>query len=139
MTAPNPSIAWWRPDRPAGAGGRPTSPAAFGGLVAFTAILLLTPQSWVPALKPLRLALVAGVVAIVAHLVDCALRRRPVVSSSRELVIAMALLGWATMTVPLSLWPGGSIAVLTDQYVKAITFFGLIATLIRTPVSFRPV
>src|SRR5262249_32300821 len=114
---------WWRPDRPVIASGDRGSPVAFGGLVAFTAILLLTPQALVPALKSLRLAFVAAGVAIGAHLVDSTLRRRPVVGSRREIAIALALLSWATMTIPFSLWPGGSFALLTDQYLKAVAFF----------------
>jgi hypothetical protein len=137
VTQPDSSTTWWRPDRPVIAAGRPASPVAFGGLVAFTTILLLTPQSWMPALKTLRLALVAGVVAIVAHLVDSTLRRQPIIGSRREIVIALALLSWATMTLPFSLWPAGSIAVLTDQYLKAMTFFWLIAALVTTPERLR--
>jgi hypothetical protein len=130
-------MTWWQPDRPVGARGRPGSPVAFGGLVAFTTILLLRPQSVAPALRTLRLALVAGVVAIAAHLVDCTVRRRPIAASHREIMIALALLGWATTTIPFSLWPGGSVAVLTDQYLKAVTFFWLIATLVTTPARLR--
>src|SRR5262249_3426451 len=65
------------------------------------------------------------------------LRRRPVVGSRREIAIALALLSWATMTIPFSLWPGGSFALLTDQYLKAVAFFWLIATLVTTAERLR--
>jgi probable O-glycosylation ligase (exosortase A-associated) len=138
MTALDSNTTWWRPERAvdAAAGGVDSS-VAFGGLVAFTVILLLAPQSLVPALQTLRLALVAAGVAIVAHLADRTLRRRPIVGSRREVGIALALLIWATMTIPFSLWPGGSFTLLTDQYLKAVTFFWLIATLITTPHRLR--
>jgi probable O-glycosylation ligase (exosortase A-associated) len=110
----------------------PGSPVAFGGLVVFTAILLLTPQTIVPLLKTVRVALLAGTAAIVAHLFDSTFHRRPIIPPRREIGIALGLLGWAAMTTPFSHWPGGSVAVLTDQYLKAITFFWLIATLVTT-------
>jgi len=65
---------------------------AFGGLVAFTAILLLTPQTLLPVLKTLRIALLAAGVSILAHLLDTTMRRQPIVRSRREIVLAFTLL-----------------------------------------------
>jgi probable O-glycosylation ligase (exosortase A-associated) len=127
---------WWRPERrviaaavdaPAGQGR-----VAFNALVAFTAILLLTPQTVIPALKSLRIALAAGGLAIGAHLFDATLRRRPVLPASAEVVTALALLLWAVVTAPFSYWPGGSVALMSDQYLKALVFFWLIAALVTT-------
>jgi len=44
---------------------------------------------------------------------------------------------WSTVTLPLSYWPGGGIRLLTDQYLKAIAFFWLLATIITTTERFR--
>jgi probable O-glycosylation ligase (exosortase A-associated) len=44
---------------------------------------------------------------------------------------------WAVLTVPLSYWPGGSVAALTDHFLKAIAFFWLIATVITSPQRLR--
>ena len=41
------------------------------------------------------------------------------------------------ITIPMSYWPGGSIRLLTDQYLKAIAFFWLLATIITTPGRLR--
>jgi O-antigen ligase len=132
---------WWRPERraiaPAVDVPEPQGRVAFNALVAFTAILLLAPQTVIPALKTLRVALAAGGLAIAAHLFDATLRRRPVLPASPEVVTAVALLLWAVLTVPFSYWPGGSVALMSDQYLKALVFFWLIAALVTTRQRLR--
>jgi putative inorganic carbon (HCO3(-)) transporter len=105
---------------------------AFTALQAFTFILLVSPQAWFPAIKSFRVALLAAALAIAAHLTARAFGRTPAMPLRREMVIALLLLGWAALTVPLSLWPGGSMAQLTDHFLKAVIFFWLIGTLIST-------
>src|SRR2546427_12233072 len=74
---------WWRPvppavaDRAKARDGRTTvavreSDVPFWALLTFTFIQVLAPQSFIPALGPLRIALLAGLVAIGAYVV-----RRP--------------------------------------------------------------
>jgi probable O-glycosylation ligase (exosortase A-associated) len=136
---------WWRPERSAapaqaaangtrsaGGPGRRESSVAFNALVAFTAILLLSPQAYVPVLRTLRIALLAGGLAIAAHVVNASLRRRPILPSSPGVATALTLLLWAVVTIPFSYWPGGSVALLIDQYLKAVIFFWLIAALVTT-------
>lgn len=133
------ATAWWRPES---AGPRMSvrasgSEVAFGGLVAFTAILLLSPQSWFPVLKVLRIAFLAAAVAIGAHVIERTVRQRPATVFNPELGIALALVAWAVLTIPASVWPGGSVSVLTDHYLKAMTFFWLIGTLVTTTKRLR--
>src|SRR5687768_4100976 len=75
---------WWRPlssvsTQPstvvAAASG---SNVAFIALISFTAILLLSPQAWFPALKVVRIAFLAAGVAMAAHVVDRTMRRQPI-------------------------------------------------------------
>ena len=105
---------------------------AFRALVAFTAILLLSPQAWFPVLGQLRIAFVAAAVAIGAHLMDRLVRRDSAPPFNAEIGIALLLVAWATITVPVSYWAGGSVEVLTSQYIKAVLFFWLVATLATT-------
>ena len=130
---------WWRPEAAAapvirGAGGRSL---AFGGLVFFTVVLLLSPQTFLPVLKTIRIALLAAVVAIAAHAMDATVRRESITPSGPETSITVALLGWTVLTVPFSLWPGGSVALLTDQYIKALVFFWMIAAMITNRERLR--
>ena len=133
-----PSQSWWRPPRAAApAAAVSTSRVAFHALVAFTAILLLAPQAWFPILGTLRIAFVVAAVAIGAHLLTQILRARDVPPMPAEIVLAFVLAGWAVLTLPLSVWPGGSVAVLTDRYLKAVAFFWLIGTLATTSDRLR--
>src|SRR5215467_14599473 len=123
---------WWRPELEAapafdGVGGKSL---AFGGLVLFTVVLLLSPQTFFPILKTVRIALLAAGLAIGAHMTDATVRREPITPSGAETTITFALLGWTVLTVPFSMWPGGSVALLTDQYIKALVFFWMIAAMV---------
>lgn len=133
---------WWKPDPPpvrvdaeADAGSR----IAFWGLVAFTVILLLSPQTWFPALKIVRIAFLAAGIAGVVHVIEATARRRPIVLPSAESTLALALLTWSVLTTPYSVWVGGSFKLLTDQYIKVFVFFWLIGTLVTTRERLRTV
>jgi O-antigen ligase len=120
-----------------GRGAYAGSSVAFAALVAFTAILLLSPQIWFPVLKLVRIAFVAAGIAIAAHVVERTAHRQPITPLSPEIGIALALVGWAILTLPLSVWPGGSVRVLTDHYLKAIVFFWLLGTIVTTSGRLR--
>jgi putative inorganic carbon (hco3(-)) transporter len=141
-----PAAAWWRP-RPVhtpaatvtvrsreqrAVAASTANTVAFRALVAFTAILLLSPQAWFPVLGRMRIAFAAAALAIGAHLMDRMVRRDSAPPFNAEIGIALLLVAWATITVPVSYWAGGSVEVLTSQYIKAVLFFWLVATLATT-------
>ena len=137
---------WWRPESGrtvTGAVARPTvtaaptSSLAFWSLVAFTTILLLSPQIWFPILGSLRIAFLAAGLAIGAHLVHRLTQHEAAAPFFPEVAIVLALVGWAVLTLPLSYWPGGSMEVLTDHYLKAVAFFWLLGTLVTTTARLR--
>src|SRR5262249_22200432 len=116
---------WWRPS----AGERegeialeapqvlPSSPAAFVALVAFTIILLLSPQIWMPILGTLRIALLTAGAAIGVHLLRRVTRQDGEERVAPEIVLALGLVSWAVMTIPVSYWPAGSMQTLTEHYL----------------------
>jgi probable O-glycosylation ligase (exosortase A-associated) len=131
------SREWWRPATPAAAVAAAAHPddrerIAFGALIAFTIILLVSPQAWFPAIKSLRIALLAAGLAIAAHLAGRAFGRTAALPIRREMVLALALVSWAALTIPFSIWPGGSLDQLTDHLIKAVVFCWLIATLVTS-------
>ena len=130
---------WWRPELPRVTAGaqHPGSRVAFAALVAFTAILVLSPQAWFPALQSLRIAFLAAGLAILAHLLDRAVRRQTVERLHPEIGIAIALIAWSVLTIPLSYWPGGSVAELTDHFIKAVAFFWLLGVVVTTRSRLR--
>jgi probable O-glycosylation ligase (exosortase A-associated) len=101
---------------------------AFRALVAFTVILLLSPQIYFPILGSMRIAFLAAGLAIGAHVIDRTMRQRAITPMYTEIGIALSLVVWSVVTIPLSYWPGGSVEVLTDHYLKAIAFFWLLGT-----------
>jgi O-antigen ligase len=130
---------WWRPGSAAGSGAGGGSAAAivpsslpFAALMAFTAVLLLAPQTFVPALASLRPGLLTAAAALGAYVLDALLRRRRVVRWTREMALAAALAGWAMATVPLSYWPGGSLEFLVNDFFKTLVIFYLLANVVTT-------
>jgi O-antigen ligase len=132
-------LEWWRP--PVARSGRPQPSSAdaeaapdgrlaFNALVVFTIILVGAPQEYVPVLGPLRIALMSALVALVAHLGGGGLRlhrRIPL-----EVLLALSLLLLAVITTPLAIWPGGSMAELTDRFLKSVVIFWLLGRVVST-------
>jgi O-antigen ligase len=139
---------WWRPETHAGRGHEPEisavsetgftdSAAPFWALMAFTFILLVAPQSFLPVLAPLRIALLAAALAVATYLFDRFIHRRPILRITREMWIALGLAGWAVVTVPLSYWPGGSVSFLIDVYFKTLAVFWLLTCVVNTVSRLR--
>src|SRR5207302_377375 len=94
------SIDWWRPTsatvavdavdaRPVRTPAGPVDARVpFWALMAFTFILIISPQTIFKGLAPLRLAFVSVVVAVVAYVLHRLMHGLPVLVFSRELQIA---------------------------------------------------
>ncbi len=147
---------WWRPVPALEAGvetvvsGPPSAAArqserssgsgfAFRALMVFTFIMLLAPQSFLPFLKPFRIALVAAVVGIIAHVADRVSSGRPVTVRSPEMGLTAALVVLAIATVPSSYWPGGSVSFLLEVYLKTVAVFWLLGNVVDTLPRLRRV
>jgi len=139
----NTTAEWWRPesllqqDSTKGAQlnfalKTDDSPLAYRALIAFLFILLISPQSIFPVLAPLRLAMLAVAVAVIAHIAGRFRVGRPVMELTPETVIVLWLLGWAIVTVPFSVWPGGSVTFLLEFYLKTLVLFWLLSNVINT-------
>jgi len=139
---------WWRrhpePARSRHSGaiaqtqrGTAGSATAFWSMVGFTAILLLAPQTYFPALIPFRIALCAAAISLLAYASHRMSHHQPILIMSREIRVALGLAGWAVLTIPLSLWPGGSLNTFLDQYSKALIIFCLLSGLLTSLVRFR--
>ncbi len=133
---------WWRPlsrteafpatIRSGDPSGPSASPLAYRALIAFTCFLLLAPQNLFPVLGTLRIVFLAGVIAIVAHVRDRWALGLPLARPGREMTLAGLILLWSVLGMPFSQWPGGSLALLLDLFIKSLAFFWLIANLIDT-------
>ena len=139
MSRTIPQSGWWQntgaptAQRPVGTPAHPpvkNAAAPFWALMVFTFVLLLSPQSLIPALAPLHIAFVAAALAAGLYLMQGFARRSSVARDGREVRIAACLVAWAVVTLPLSIWPGGSIAFLFGIYLKALVIFWLLASIV---------
>src|SRR5215470_10435160 len=140
-SAPDPQ--WWRPEpetpgavadeRPGAlAAEAPGAPLAFWALIGFTFVLLIAPQNIFPALQPLRIGMLVAGTGLAAMLINRLGRGLPITRVTREIRIAALLLVWAVVTIPFSYWPGGSINLLTELYLKTLAIFLLIVNVVST-------
>ena len=114
---------WWRPEpitsRPSGSQGS----VAFGALVTFTAILLLSPQAWFPVLQHFRIAFLAAGFAIVMYLLFLPLSFL-IPSTSGLATVAMPIMA------PLADFAGVNRALVVTAYQSASGLVNLV-----TPTS----
>jgi len=141
-------VEWWRPDSLADNRDSATShfqpalttedsPIAFWALMAFLFILILSPQSIFPVLAPFRIAMLAAALAITVHIAGRLTQGKPIMVLSTETKIVIGLVAWAILTIPLSYWPGGSVAYFLDFYLKTLMIFWLLINVINTWTRFH--
>jgi O-antigen ligase len=111
----------------------------FWGLMAFTCLLLLSPQSFVPALGVLHLPLLMAVLAGGSYVLGCWRHGVKALTLDGEIRFAVWLAAWALLTIPLSLWPGGSVAFFFGIYFKALVVFWLLSRVVDTSGRLRTV
>ena len=112
---------------------------AFYALYGFTIILLLAPQAYYPALAPFRIALLAAALAMIAHVSSQLSIGKPIIRSNPGITLVLALLFWALLTIPFSVWPGGSVNLILSHYSKTIIVFLLLANVINTLPKLRAI
>jgi O-antigen ligase len=137
---------WWQRDRRWTSDGQSleavpaqASKLAFWALLAFTVVLILAPQDHFHALKTLHLPFVFAVIAAAAWLFGRFQNGSTHTGMRRELIFAALLLLWAIVTVPFSLWPGGSFHTIIDLFIKSLIVFWLLACVIDTPGRLKAV
>ena len=135
-------LEWWRPQavQASSLSEEPpdTDQAAlpFWSVMAFTAVLLFSPQTYVPALAPFRPALLVILIGVLAYVSDRWARGLPIVEWNREIGLITGLGVLAAFTIPFSLWPGGSVAVLSD-FAKTVAIFLLLSHVVTTMARLR--
>ena len=139
-------LEWWRPQAvqalprteapPEALPGTDQAALPFWSLMAFTAVLLFSPQTYVPALAPLRPVLMIVLVGVLSYVSDRWSRGLPIIEWNREIGLIAGFGCLAALTVPFSIWPGGSLAVLLD-FAKTAVIFVLLSQVINTIARLR--
>ena len=106
-------------------------------MLAFTALLFFRPQDHLAALESLHLAELTAIAGLAAMAVR-RLRAGQTIAKVNAEVIGVIMLGAViVLTIPFSIWPGGSLKVFSDIYVKIILIFALMMSTITSPRRLR--
>jgi O-antigen ligase len=107
-----------------------SSALPFWALMGFTCLLLLSPQSFIPALGALHLPLLMALLAAGSFIMGSWKQHENPFALGKEQRMALLLAAWAIVTVPLSLWPGGSVAFFFGIFFKALVVFWLLSRVV---------
>ena len=106
-------------------------------MLAFTALLFFRPQDQIPGLEALHLSeltAIAGLAAMAARRMSAG---QTIAHVNAEVIGVVALGAIIVLTMPFSIWPGGSTHVFSDIYVKIILIFALMVSTITSPRRVR--
>jgi len=101
---------------------------AFLTLMLFTFVVYIGPQFYFPVLKPFRIAKVAAILSLGSILLNKGTRIQ--FDTETKLFLLFALV--ALLSVPFSVWRGGSLSYFFDQFSKSILLFILISSVINS-------
>jgi O-antigen ligase len=105
--------------------------------LAFTALLFFRPQDHVPGLAALHLAELTAIAGLAAMAVRRLSSGQTIAHVNAEVVGVVALGAVIVLTLPFSFWPGGSLTVFSDIYVKIILIVALMMSTITSPRRLR--
>ena len=106
-------------------------------MLAFTTLLFFRPQDHIPALGVLHLAELTAIGGLAAMAVRRLSSGKTIAHVNGEVVGVIALGAIFVLTIPFSIWPGGSLALFSDVFVKVILIFALMVSTITSPRRIR--
>lgn len=107
-------------------------PLAFWCLVFFTFIVFVAPQNEYAFLEPLHLGKASAILALLTYLGQAFSRGQSVLPTGPEFRVLGVLVFIACLSIPFSLWPGGSLDVMTEYYAKSVIICFLTARLLTS-------
>jgi O-antigen ligase len=105
----------------------------YAGLLAFTAVLMTRPQDTLPFLSPFHLAEVCAIIGIAPMVLHRITSRQPVFRVTPETTGLLAFGAAILLTMPFSIWPGGTFSMFTDTFLKLVVVFVLMMNTLTTP------
>jgi O-antigen ligase len=106
-------------------------------MLAFTALLFFRPQDQIPGLEALHLAELTAIAGLAAMAVRRMNAGQTIAKVNAEVIGVIALGAVILLTVPFSIWPGGSLKMFSDIFVKIILIFALMMSTITSPKRVR--
>jgi O-antigen ligase len=105
----------------------------WGGLLLFSILLFFRPQDQIAAIGALHVSDLSAAIGLGAMVFLNLSRGKPLTRMTPELAGVIALGVVILATVPTSIWPGGSVRVFTDLYLKVALIFMLMVNTITSP------
>jgi O-antigen ligase len=106
---------------------------AWGGLLIFSVLLFFRPQDQIAALGAFHVSDLSAAIGLGAMIFLNLSRNRPVTRITPELLGVLAVGAVILATVPTSYWPGGSVHVFIDQFMKVALIFMLMVNAVTSP------
>lgn len=106
---------------------------AWGGLLIFSVLLFFRPQDQIAALGAMHVSDLAAAVGLGAMIFLNLSRGQSITRVTPELAGVIAVGVVILLTVPTSIWPGGSVAVFMDLYIKVALIFMLMVNAVTSP------
>src|SRR5437867_1150782 len=104
----------------------------FRGLLVFTFILFVAPQTFIPALYAFRISLVTAGFALAVYVLERLSRGGSLSVTPPSVRLLFGFTALAAASIPFSRWPGGALDVLTDELLKSLLIFVLVANTVDT-------
>jgi O-antigen ligase len=102
-------------------------------MISFTALLFFRPQDHFRPIGALHLAELSAIAGLGAMAVRRLSAGETIAKINSEVIAVIALGGVIVITIPFSFWPGGSLAMFSDIYVKVILIFALMISTLSSP------
>jgi O-antigen ligase len=85
-----------------------------------------------PVLQVVRPAILTGLLAVTLYVLNQHANRRSELLWVPSTKWVFALLAWMTFSAPVSIWPGNSITLVFDNFLKTVLMYVVIAGAVRT-------
>jgi len=105
----------------------------WGGLLIFSILLFFRPQDQIAAIGAMHVSDLAAIIGLSAMVFLNLSRGQPLTRLTPELIAVLLLGGAILLSVPTSVWPGGSVAIFIDQYSKVALIFMLMVNCATSP------
>jgi O-antigen ligase len=106
-------------------------------MLAFTALLFFRPQDQIPGLEALHLSELTAIAGLAAMAMRRMSAGQTIAHANTEVIGVVVLGAIIVLTIPFSIWPGGSTHVFSDIFVKIILIFALMVSTITSPRRVR--
>lgn len=111
---------------------------AYWGLVSFLFVYCARPSDWLGrGMREFPFAKITAGIAILGLLAAMLTGGRKFLHLPKEVILIFFLFGWLCLSVPFSVWPGGSFDTVFVDFSKVIPIVILIVSTANTPTRLR--